>query len=388
MLYQNLEDKIDAATLLEALEGDEYESIFLTNCTIEGVVDIASLSLEKDENGALILDKDIVCIHCTFENLVKLPKTAFQKELVFSETVFQEAVDFRGSTFQGHCDFGQAEFHARVSFRSAVFQDEVNFWQAKFHALADFNEVAFHNNAVFGKTRFHGVGHFGQTVFQQELDFSYTRFNDTVTFEQATFGTTADFTSARFAFVASYSDIRFMSDTLQQWFQNKWKRDPRTPTEFYLDSHHVDEVSNPFFKRYVADQQFIRVFKQRSPLGAQLWRWSSDYGRSLGLWAFWSLFLAVAFAGAYSIFPPVLENFELGDFAPNIIQNAGDSAGTRLTFGSAFYFSVVTFTTLGFGDVVAENGPARFLVTVEVILGYLMLGGLISIFANKLASRS
>lgn len=388
MLYQNLEDKIDAATLLEALEGDEYESIFLTNCTIEGVVDIASLSLEKDENGALILDKDIVCIHCTFENLVKLPKTAFQKELVFSETVFQEAVDFRGSTFQGHCDFGQAEFRARVSFRSAVFQDEVNFWQAKFHALADFNEVAFHNNAVFGKTRFHGVGHFGQTVFQQELDFSYTRFNDTVTFEQATFGTTADFTSARFAFVASYSDIRFMSDTLQQWLQNKWKRDSRPPTEFYLDSHHVDEVSNPFFKRYVADQQFIRVFKQRSPLGAQLWRWSSDYGRSLGLWAFWSLFLAVAFAGAYSIFPPVLENFELGDFAPNIIQNAGDSAGTRLTFGSAFYFSVVTFTTLGFGDVVAENGPARFLVTIEVILGYLMLGGLISIFANKLASRS
>lgn len=388
MLYQNLEDKIDAATLLEALEGDEYESIFLTNCTIEGVVDIASLSLEKDENGALILDKDIVCIHCTFENLVKLPKTAFQKELVFSETVFQEAVDFRGSTFQGHCDFGQAEFRARVSFRSAVFQDEVNFWQAKFHALADFNEVAFHNNAVFGKTRFHGVGHFGQTVFQQELDFSYTRFNDTVTFEQATFGATADFTSARFAFVASYSDIRFMSDTLQQWFQNKWKRDSRPPTEFYLDSHHVDEVSNPFFKRYVADQQFIRVFKQRSPLGAQLWRWSSDYGRSLGLWAFWSLFLAVAFAGAYSIFPPVLENFELGDFAPNIIQNAGDSAGTRLTFGSAFYFSVVTFTTLGFGDVVAENGPARFLVTIEVILGYLMLGGLISIFANKLASRS
>ena len=388
MLYQNLEDKIDAATLLEALEGDEYESVFLTSCTVEGVVDIASLSLKKDENGALILDKDIVCIHCTFENLVKFPKTAFRKELVFSETVFQEPVDFRGSTFQGHCDFGQAEFRARVSFRSAIFQDEVNFWQANFHDMADFNEVEFQDGAIFGKTRFHGVGHFGQTVFQQALDFSYTRFSDTVTFEQATFGTTADFTSARFAFVASYRDIRFMSDTLQQWFQNKWKRDARPPTEFYLDSHHVDEVSNPFFKRYVADQQFIRVFKQRSPLGAQLWRWSSDYGRSLGLWAFWSLFLAVVFAGAYSIFPPVLENFELGDFAPNIIQNAGDAAGSRLTFGSAFYFSVVTFTTLGFGDVVAENGPARFLVTVEVILGYLMLGGLISIFANKLASRS
>ena len=52
------------------------------------------------------------------------------------------------------------------------------------------------------------------------------------------------------------------------------------------------------------------------------------------------------------------------------------------------YFSIVTFTTLGFGDVVAANTSARILVTLEVMFGYIMLGGLISIFANKLASRS
>lgn len=383
MLYQNLEDKIDAATLLEALEGDEYESIFLTNCTIEGVVDIASLSLEKDENGTLILDKDMVCIHCTFENHVKLPKTAFRKELVFSETVFQAAVDFRGSLFQGHCDFGQADFRARVSFRGAVFQDEVNFWQAKFHALAEFNEVAFHNNAVFGKARFNSVAHFSEAAFQQQLDCTYTRFNDAVTFDQATFGTEADFTSARFAFVASYRDITYMPNTVRQWFQNKRTRDTRPPTEFYLDSQNVDEVSNPFFKRYVADQQFIRVFKHESPFWAQVWRWSSDYGRSLGLWAFWSFYLAVLFSFAYASAwaPPWLEGF-----APDVLHNVEET--NKITFWNAFYFSVVTFTTLGFGDVVAQNGSARFLVTLEVILGYIMLGGLISIFANKLASRS
>ncbi len=382
LIYQNLEDKIDAATLLEALAGD-YESVFLTSCTVEGVVDIASLSLEKDETGAFILDKDIVCIHCTFENLVKLHKTAFKKELVFSETVFREPVDFRGSMFQGHCDFGQANFHGRVSFRGAAFHDEVNFWQAEFHDLADFNEVEFQNNAVFGKTRFHGVGHFIETAFQQQLDFTYARFNDTVTFERATFGIEADFTSARFAFVASYRDINFMPNTVRQWFQNKRTRDASPPTEFYLDSQNVDEVSNPFFKRYVADQQFIRVFKQESPFWAQVWRWSSDFGRSLGLWAFWSLFLAVLFSFAYASAwaPPWLAGIR-----PDVLHNI---EGTNaITFWNAFYFSVVTFTTLGFGDVVAQNGSARFLVTLEVILGYIMLGGLISIFANKLASRS
>ncbi|MCH8291504.1 ion transporter [Candidatus Poribacteria bacterium] len=52
------------------------------------------------------------------------------------------------------------------------------------------------------------------------------------------------------------------------------------------------------------------------------------------------------------------------------------------------YYSVVTFTTLGFGDIVPKTAWARFFVTFEVILGYVMLGGLIGIFANKLARRS
>jgi len=52
------------------------------------------------------------------------------------------------------------------------------------------------------------------------------------------------------------------------------------------------------------------------------------------------------------------------------------------------YYSVVTFTTLGFGDVKPATIEASALVMVEVLLGYVMLGGLISIMANKLARRS
>ena len=73
---------------------------------------------------------------------------------------------------------------------------------------------------------------------------------------------------------------------------------------------------------------------------------------------------------------------------PRFHQVTGTDTGLPLTFWKSFYFSIVTFTTLGFGDVVADNTLARILVTLEVILGYIMLGGLISIFANKLASRS
>ena len=57
---------------------------------------------------------------------------------------------------------------------------------------------------------------------------------------------------------------------------------------------------------------------------------------------------------------------------------------------TSYYYSIVTFTTLGFGDVTPQ--PTEWLMqlylTIEVILGYIMLGGLISILATKLARRA
>ncbi|MBW2993226.1 hypothetical protein KY317_01475, partial [Candidatus Woesearchaeota archaeon] len=46
--------------------------------------------------------------------------------------------------------------------------------------------------------------------------------------------------------------------------------------------------------------------------------------------------------------------------------------------------------TLGFGDITPSPSCwwAQAIVTLEVTFGYIMLGGLISIFANKLARRN
>ena len=136
------------------------------------------------------------------------------------------------------------------------------------------------------------------------------------------------------------------------------------------------------------DQQFIRAFNQANPVLAGLWRWSSDYGRSLALWAAWSILFVFLFAIAYRFPVPSWMSLWLENFTPQFHQTTGAYSGEPLTFWDCIYFSVVTFTTLGFGDIVSDNTAARFLVTLEVIFGYVMLGGLISIFANKLASRS
>ena len=380
-IYQGTEQTLDASTFLSILRAD-YESVFLTNCIIEGAV---TFSGEPSEQS--VVHKEIVCIGCTFKNVVKFEKTDFQKEVFFGNSVFQGAVHFRGAVFQNTCDFGESTFEGPTFFRGTSFHGKANFRRTCFQQVADFNEVEFQEKTVFRNAVFREAVHFSQAFFIKALDFVEAHFFETTVFNHSKFLGRTDFTSARFAVAASYRDVSYTPNTIWQWLNNKWKRTPNQPTEFYLDSEDINEVLNPFFKRYVADQQFIRAFKEKNPFWAQVWRWSSDYGRSLALWALWSLLIALSFSLMYMPGPSWLPEW-LQERMPQFHQVTGTDVGLPLTFWKSFYFSIVTFTTLGFGDVVADNTSARILVTLEVIFGYVMLGGLISIFANKLASRS
>ncbi|MCK5059517.1 MAG: two pore domain potassium channel family protein, partial [Candidatus Aminicenantes bacterium] len=103
-----------------------------------------------------------------------------------------------------------------------------------------------------------------------------------------------------------------------------------------------------------------------------------DCGRSIWRWALWSLLFAVFFAFIYH------NVFYLQDHSLFEAKHINE-----IWSGFSFlYYSVVTFTTLGFGDIIPKSGWLQFWVMLEVTLGYIMLGGLISIFANKLARRS
>ena len=127
------------------------------------------------------------------------------------------------------------------------------------------------------------------------------------------------------------------------------------------------------FKLFAQDQAFLEEYVH-TRFGKYiffLWWLFADCGRSLLRWAGWSIILALLFAAAY---------YFLG---PDAIHH------DRLGFGflNLCYFSLVTFTTLGFGDIVPATTAATIWVMLEVVFGYTMLGGLITIFASKLARR-
>lgn len=130
------------------------------------------------------------------------------------------------------------------------------------------------------------------------------------------------------------------------------------------------------FKSFAQDQDYIEELRASGWWGcAVFWIWLilADCGRSLLLAACWPLGLATLFGYIY-YFCMGPSHFKV-DHLP-------------FELSSMIYYSFVTFTTLGFGDIKPIIPGAAALVMAEVIIGYVMLGLLISILANKVARRS
>jgi hypothetical protein len=100
-----------------------------------------------------------------------------------------------------------------------------------------------------------------------------------------------------------------------------------------------------------------------------------DFGRSLAKPAVYAMMMALLFGVLYSF--DIAFEWGLIDYS--------DSADTPL---SPFYYSIVTYTTLGFGDITPMNWLGEVVVVAEVVMGYTTLGLLLSILANRVARQS
>ncbi len=137
------------------------------------------------------------------------------------------------------------------------------------------------------------------------------------------------------------------------------------------DIREVDYYGAYMIRRYIADENYIhelRTHSRSSEIIYWIWWLTSDCGRSALRWAACTMIVNLLFAAVYVL--------------------AGMDFGEGATWLTPIYFSTVTFTTLGYGDIVPSTSLAQIIVMVEVTLGYIALGGLLSIFADKMARRA
>ena len=149
-----------------------------------------------------------------------------------------------------------------------------------------------------------------------------------------------------------------------------------------LDTCH----GNALFVRDAQDQDYIDTLWQsvdQLPTGGARRRrtvllraWKAiDYGRSLMRPALIAFVLSMLFGLVYSL-----------DL--HLDWGLMDYSGTAQGWLTPFYYSIVTYTTLGFGDITPTHWIGELVVVIEVLLGYLTLGLLLTILANSVARRS
>ncbi|UCD67975.1 MAG: pentapeptide repeat-containing protein [Betaproteobacteria bacterium] len=143
---------------------------------------------------------------------------------------------------------------------------------------------------------------------------------------------------------------------------------------------------NALFVRDAKDQDYIdTLFQtiQEKPDGwvKRLDRWLFaawaliDHGRSLAKVSLYAGIIASLYGLIYT-------------FDMRMGWGMMDYSNSAQSWFTPFYYSMVTYTTLGYGDVTAESLVGEVLVISEVVIGYFTLGLLLSILANTIARRS
>ena len=127
-----------------------------------------------------------------------------------------------------------------------------------------------------------------------------------------------------------------------------------------------DNISNFYF---IKENEFIRKHSKgwnyfTKSLSYFYW----EYGRKPHRIIYYSMFIIISFGFIYWL------NSDLIALNSNKLTGFG--------FGDSFYFSTITFTTLGYGDL-SPLGWLKAFSSVEAFLGVINMGFLIAGYSNN-----
>lgn len=110
-------------------------------------------------------------------------------------------------------------------------------------------------------------------------------------------------------------------------------------------------------------------------------RLACDYGSSPFKFIKWVLLVIVGFTIAY--FPSRIGVIQLATQTGEPLWKSG-WYGACQNLARAFYFSVTTFATLGYGDIYPRNIWAKLVTSFEAVVGYVMFGIIVALIMGKI----
>jgi len=308
----------------------------------------------------------------------------FQGMAVFNDATFLRKASFRGATFQGNARFDRANFQGDAWFHGATFQDGAHFcaatfrgsagFGATFQSLARFSDARFQGDASFHDATFQGGALFGDATFQSDAWFHGATFQDIAAFDDATFQDRAWFAGATVA-KGQVLFLRLPSWELPFVRATPFRLREEGETAYRLAKQSAyDRGDYAAAGKYHYAERCARECGKRKALGWKFWRLGRfltclfEYVFARGIFGYGekphrALFLAIALIAGFAC---------LGHSMAGITPDPKDSPDYQASFRESLHFSVVTFTTLGYGDF--EPKPFyRLYADGEALMGAALL---------------
>jgi len=114
-----------------------------------------------------------------------------------------------------------------------------------------------------------------------------------------------------------------------------------------------------------------------------LWSLICRYGTSFRRWMICTCAIIFLFGCSFAPWHWAVDNHWLQELVRTVKPSIRNNGGADSWF-SPWYYSVVTIATLGYGDVVPADTSGQIFSVAEVLIGYLLFGGLISVFSKKI----
>lgn len=347
----------------------------------------------------------------------------FPENWDFSGKEFKVDADFRGASFQ-NADFRKTIFKGNVYFGEATFKKDANFNGVAFQGIVDSKKAtfrhAFFREAIFQESRFLGAtfknADFGKVIFKKDADFSRTTFQEDanfinttfqdVFFFRATFKTGLEFIPKKFKILdLRYTQFFFKGHITADLTYVKFHRsklenvafiDCYWPKRIYEEVFMKDKDINLSFNEletiyrdlkqnmqrhgnhHMAGELYYREMEMRrkgaKTMEKRLWlevfRFIAGYGEKPKRTAISSFITIMLFALFYWI--------------SGCLQYTVQNPCPYQQIKDSIYFSFVTFTTLGLGDIRPLNDLGKFLICCEAVIGAFLIALFVVVFARKM----
>ncbi len=310
----------------------------------------------------------------------------------FTYCTFYKESYFYGVVFKGQTSFSHSTFRGVTHFEFAVFE-EVIFKFAVFEEGASFKNVIFYGNVSFEEVLFEGTVEFQDAVFKGDALFKNSTFE-----RLAIFTGKPDDEEYKF-----WGKLSFEDCDVYKGIQIDLPRELFRFSEAFIEAMRIQKLSYERLGRHEdADRVLVSLKREQRKAKNVVVRffewllldWSSEYFTNPKKILRTSVVVIIVFGIIYWISDCVnfciLQQLSITNclkLSSDQICLGGIQYGCTGKFVSdllnSLYFSMVTFTTLGFGDL-APTGLMKAFAATEALLGALLMAALVSVGVQKI----